>query len=93
MIPTPEGVRVTPMVCARLMMRNHADPHLIVAFLRLELQRDPTIAMTQWDAFAYRLDQAAKSVGFAVERWQHEFIRAWQGARVLRQRVGPGATS
>jgi hypothetical protein len=57
----------TPMECASLMMRNHADPGLIVAYLRLELERDPRIAMGPWQRLVHDFTAAFDGVGAAIE--------------------------
>lgn len=75
---------MTPMECAALMMRNNADPGLIAAYLRLELERDPTIAMSPLAALGYRIRKAFAAIG---EGWvrtmpsQADFILAAGGKR------------
>lgn len=57
---------MTPMQCASLMMRNHADPGLIVAYLRLELERDPRIAMRPNERFLHDLGVGLASAAEAL---------------------------
>jgi hypothetical protein len=54
---------MTPLEVARRMMRANCDPGLIVAYLRLELERDPTIGMTDQQRFAHNLRLLGEQIG------------------------------
>lgn len=61
-------ITMSPQDVALRMMRNGSDPGLIVAYLKLEIKRDPTVAMTEWEAFQYRLKQSMQGIELAFQK-------------------------
>lgn len=58
---------MNPLDVARRMLRANCDTGLIMAYLRLELEKDPTWNMTPMQLVVYRVKKAMEPFARAME--------------------------
>lgn len=75
---------MTPLEVARRMMRANCDPGLIAAYLRLELEADPTLGMTPIQRLGYAARLALRGITRAFAPFESVVLRSWDG-RVIRR--------
>lgn len=89
---------MSPLDVARRMLRANCDPGLIVAYLALELELDPTLGMTAEQRMVYTFRQLRRHLGSALGVYAAAFesvARALSRSSEALQRdyqlAGPGA--